>query len=289
MMARMIRKMAAVLLPILFLSGLAGCATTGPTDPRDPIEGYNRAIYAFNDGFDTVLAKPVSTVYRDVLPDPVRYWIRNFFSNLYDPWTAVNNLAQGKPLDALQDLTRFVVNSTFGLLGFVDFATEMGIEKHDEDLGQTLGRWGMDEGPYLVWPFWGSSTLRDSAALPVDFYMDPVLRHRPVWQSNTLLAIRFTSKRADLLDASRILEEAALDKYVFQRDAYLQRRRSQVYDGNPPRAQRETPRAEAQDAEQPVVPSASPSSAAPSADAEQLGAAAKLLEDPASHSATGGG
>jgi len=285
MMVRWFRMVAAVLL----VTGAAGCATTGPADPRDPLEGYNRAIFSFNDGFDKVLMKPVATVYRDALPDPVRYWIRNFFSNLYDPWTAVNNLIQGKPLDALQDLTRFAVNTTFGLLGFIDFATEMGIEKHDEDLGQTFGRWGVGEGAYLVWPFWGSSTLRDSVALPVDFYMDPVVRHRPVWQSNTALAIRYTSKRADLLDASRILEEAALDKYVFQRDAYLQRRRSQVYDGNPPRAERLAPSAEAEDAAQPA--SAAPALPSPSsaAQSEQLEAAAKLLEEPASHATTTGG
>jgi phospholipid-binding lipoprotein MlaA len=285
-MGRWVRMVAAVLL----VTGAAGCATTGPADPRDPLEGYNRAIFSFNDGFDQVLMKPVATAYRDVLPDPVRYWIRNFFSNLYDPWTAVNNLIQGKPLDALQDLTRFAVNTTFGLLGFIDFATEMGIEKHDEDLGQTFGRWGVGEGAYLVWPFWGSSTLRDSVALPVDFYMDPVVRHRPVWQSNTALAVRFTSRRADLLDASRILEEAALDKYVFQRDAYLQRRRSQVYDGNPPRAERLAPSAETEEAVQPA--SAAPIQASPSsaAQSEQLETAAKLLEEPASHATnTGGG
>jgi phospholipid-binding lipoprotein MlaA len=286
-MGRWVRMVGAVLL----VAGATGCATTGPADPRDPLEGYNRAIFSFNDGFDQVLMKPVATAYRDVLPDPVRYWIRNFFSNLYDPWTAVNNLIQGKPLDALQDLTRFAVNTTFGLLGFIDFATEMGIEKHDEDLGQTFGRWGVGEGAYLVWPFWGSSTLRDSVALPVDFYMDPVVRYRPVWQSNTALAIRFTSKRADLLDASRILEEAALDKYVFQRDAYLQRRRSQVYDGNPPRAERIAPSAEAEDAvQQPASAAPIQSGPASAAQSEQLEAAAKLLEEPASHAInTGGG
>ena len=291
---RWIRVFAAVLL----MAGAAGCATTGPADPRDPLEGYNRAIFAFNDGFDQVLMKPVATVYRDALPEPVRYWVRNFFANLYDPWTAVNNLLQGKPLDALQDLTRFAVNSTFGLLGFIDFATEMGIEKHDEDFGQTLGRWGMDEGAYLVWPFWGSSTLRDSAALPLDWYMDPVLRHKPVNQRNWAIALRITSKRADLLDASRILEEAALDKYVFQRDAYLQRRRSQVYDGNPPRAEREAPRAEVSDTElqpapdAPALPEAAPAPARPApasaVPGEQLEAAVRLLEEPASHAAAGG-
>jgi phospholipid-binding lipoprotein MlaA len=172
----------------------------------------------------------------------------------------------------------------------------MGLEKHDEDFGQTLGRWGMDDGAYLVWPFWGSSSMRDSAGLLVDFYVDPVIRHRPKGVRDVIWGLRAISKRADLLDASRILEEAALDKYVFMRDAYLQRRRSQVYDGNPPRAARETPRAEAEDiapaeALAPVAAPAVPAAAvAPSAVATPAAfeAAARMLEAPAAPAASGG-
>ena len=282
MLERVVRTIAAALL----IAGAAGCATTGPADPRDPIEGYNRAIYTFNDTLDTAITKPIATVYRDFLPDPVRYWVRNFFANLYDPWIGFNNLLQGKPLDALTDLTRFAVNTVFGLGGINDFASEMGLEKHDEDFGQTLGRWGMDNGPYIVWPIIGSSALRDSAGLIPDYAYDPVWRHKPVREANVAVTVRFISRRADLLDASRILEEAALDKYVFQRDAYMQRRQSLVHDGNPPRAEREAPRAEAD--ESPARASAAPAPEA-QAMAAPLEAAARLLEQPASHAESGGG
>src|SRR5512135_1942988 len=137
------------LLFALALAGATGCATTGVADPRDPLEGFNRAMYSFNEGFDTVLAKPVATAYKQ-LPDPVLGWVRNFFANIADLWIGVNNLLQGKPADAVTDWARFAFNSTIGLLGINDVATSMGLEKHDEDLGQTLGRWGMDDGAYLV-------------------------------------------------------------------------------------------------------------------------------------------
>jgi phospholipid-binding lipoprotein MlaA len=297
----------------LLLCGAAGCATTAGSDPRDPLEGFNRAMFSFNDGFDQAIGKPIATAYKEVLPDPVRTWVRNFFANLYDVWTGVNNLLQGKPADAVTDWARFAFNTTIGLFGINDVATQMGLEKHEEDLGQTLGRWGMDEGAYLVWPFFGPSSMRDTAGALVDYYVDPVVRHRPKGVRDVMWATRAVSKRADLLDASRILEEAALDKYVFTRDAYLQRRRSQVYDGNPPRAERETPRAEAEEpmagtaaptAETPaavipatatpaeVAPAATPAAAqeqAPQrATTAAVEAAVHLLEAPAAPAATGG-
>ena len=278
---------------VLLLCGAAGCATTGPADPRDPLEGMNRALYAFNDGFDTVLAKPLAVGYKAVVPDPVRTWVRNFFANLVDPWIGINNLIQGKPADAVVDWARFAFNTTLGVFGINDVASTMGLEKHDEDLGQTLGRWGMDDGAYLIIPFWGSSSMRDGLGLMGDLYVDPVWRHRPTRERNVAVVLRYTSRRADLLDASRILEEAALDKYVFQRDAYLQRRRSLVYDGNPPRAARETPRAEA---ETEVVPAAqqqpAPAATQPVSSivrSEDIGSAVRLLEAPASHAVAGGG
>lgn len=288
-MTRWARNLALVLL----LSGAAGCATTGggPLDPRDPHESFNRAMYSFNEGFDEAIGKPIATAYRDVVPGPIRTWVRNFFANIGDLWIGANNLIQGKPLDAVTDWARFAFNSTIGIFGINDVASEMGLEKHNEDFGQTLGRWGMDSGAYLVWPFLGSSSTRDTVGLVPDLYFDPVLNHKPRGVRGFMAVTRALGKRAGLLDASRILEEAALDKYVFQRDAYLQRRRSLVYDGNPPRAARDLRRADAESdlqrspeaAAMPVTPAARP--VAP----EALEAAARLLESPASVLATSGG
>ncbi len=291
------KRMLGNLLFALLLAGVAGCATTG-NDSRDPLEGFNRAMYSFNDGFDQAIGKPVSTAYRDVLPGPIRTGVRNFFANIADLLIGVNNLLQGKPKDAITDWARFAFNSSFGLLGLIDFASDIGIEKHDEDFGQTFGRWGVGDGAYLVWPFLGSSSVRDSVGLIFDIGLDPVLKHKPVDVRNVATVLRATGKRADLLDASRILEEAALDKYVFQRDAHLQRRRSQIYDGNPPRSAREIPRAEAAEPEpvgQPVSselqPAPPPVSEAPAAqpDLAATEAAVRLLEHPASPAASSGG
>ena len=218
------------------LASAAGCATTnGNGDPRDPWEPTNRVIYRFNEGFDDVLARPLSTSYRDLLPEEVRDRVRNFFGNIADLFIGVNNVLQGKLQDGVEDWARFVFNSTLGLLGIHDVATDMGLEKHNEDFGQTFGRWGVGDGPYVVLPILGSSTLRDTVGTGVDLYVDPVGDFRPIRVRNSTVVLRATNTRADLLEASRILEEAALDKYVFQRDAYLQRRRSLIYDGHPPR------------------------------------------------------
>ena len=229
---------------------VAGCATTGGGDPRDPAEGFNRSMFAFNEAFDDAIAKPVATAYKSVTPDPVRTWVRNFFANLGDVFIGVNNLLQGKPGDAVTDWARFAFNSTIGLFGINDVASEAGLEKHNEDFGQTLGRWGSPSGAYVVWPIFGSSTVRDTAGGLVDFYVDPLRHAHPDGARWFAGMLRATSLRADLLDASRILEEAALDKYVFQRDAYLQRRRGLIYDGRPPRdpslsLRPEAPRAQA--------------------------------------------
>ncbi len=219
----------------LFLAG--GCATTA-TDPRDPFEGFNRAMYAFNDGLDEAVMKPVSRAYKAVAPDPLRNMVRNFFSNIDDIFNGLNNVLQGKFLDGWTDWARFAFNSIFGVLGINDVASEMGLEKHNEDFGQTFAVWGVGDGPYLVLPFYGPYTLRDSAGLVLDWETDPVVRARPIDLRNSLIAARFVSRRTDLLDASRLFDEASLDRYVFLRDAYLQRRRSLIYDGNPPREPR---------------------------------------------------
>jgi phospholipid-binding lipoprotein MlaA len=220
---------------------LAGCATQRAPNPRDPFEPVNRAVFEFNDTADKAVFKPVAQGYRAVLPNVVRAGVRNFFSNLRDPWIAVNQLLQGKVELALSDTWRFIVNSTFGIGGIFDIAADMRLPKHNEDFGQTLGVWGLDTGPYLVIPFWGPSSVRDGVGLIADAYaflpwwipqwLD--FEHRVAWQ-NSLLALDYVNIRANLLDATNILEEAALDRYAFVRDAYFQRRRNLVYDGNPP-------------------------------------------------------
>jgi phospholipid-binding lipoprotein MlaA len=302
-----IERIFGNLLLALLLTGAAGCATTG-SDGRDPFEGFNRSMYSFNDGFDRAIGKPVASAYHDVIPGVVRTGVRNFFGNIADLWIGANNLLQGKPGDAVTDWARFAINTTIGIFGLFDWASDMGIDKHDEDFGQTFGRWGAGDGAYLVWPFLGSSGVRDSVGLVFDIGLDPVLQHKPVRVRNAMTVLRATGKRADLLDASRILEEAALDKYVFQRDAYLQRRRSLVYDGNPPRAAREIPKADATEpepaADRPVSgtePAVQPVSEAPVVQqlvvsplvvhphAAAMEAAVRLLELPASSAASTGG
>ncbi len=220
---------------VLMLFSLAGCATTGDGDPRDPFEGWNRGVYKFNDKVDDYLLRPVAETYQDWVPREVRDRVRNFFGNLADPFIGVNNLLQGKVSEAFDDWARFILNTTVGLVGIHDVATDFGLEKHNEDFGQTFGRWGAGTGPYLVLPIFGSSNLRDGVGLAADMYADPLSEVRPIDLRNSAIATRAVQTRADLLGASRVLGEAALDRYVFQRDAYLQRRRSLVYDGRPPR------------------------------------------------------
>ena len=221
---------------VVMLLLTTACATpSGDRDPRDPWEGMNRGVYKFNEKFDDYLARPVARTYVKVLHEEIRARIGNFFSNLADPLIGVNNFLQGKFTDGVNDWARFAFNSTFGLLGIHDVASEWGYEKHNEDFGQTFGRWGAGPGPYLILPLLGSSTVRDGAGTGLDIYLDPMGEIRPINLRNSLIVVRATNLRADLLEASRILEEAALDKYVFQRDAYLQRRRSLIYDGRPPR------------------------------------------------------
>lgn len=224
-------------LAILFFA--TGCATTPDGDPRDPFEGFNRGVYRFNEVVDEALAKPVATAYRDVVHEEIRNRVRNFFSNIGDVFIGVNNVLQGKLFEGFEDFMRVTFNSTLGLFGIHDVASDMGIEKHNEDFGQTFGRWGVGDGPYLILPILGSSTVRDGVGTAIDMYADPLGEARPINLRNSLIALRLTGARADLLEASRILEQAALDKYVFQRDAYLQRRRNLVYDGRPPREPRE--------------------------------------------------
>ena len=222
---------------VLVVMALAagGCASLGGDDPRDPFEGFNRGVYRVNDKVDQYVAKPVATGYRKVVPSEIRDRVRNFFGNIGDIFIGANNFLQGKFTDGFNDWVRVGFNTTFGILGIHDVATDMGYEKHDEDFGQTFGRWGFGPGPYLVLPLLGSSDVRDGIGSGIGIYTDPLGEVRGYHSQYALWGLRLVQTRADLLDASRILEEAALDKYVFQRDAYLQRRRSLVYDGHPPR------------------------------------------------------
>jgi phospholipid-binding lipoprotein MlaA len=226
------RSRAAILCGVLSLSLFGGCATNG--NPRDPLEPLNRAVYAFNDGVDTVLFKPAARAYRFILPNFAQTGVSNFFSNLNDVIVLVNNLLQGKLQRAGSDFGRIAMNTSFGVLGFIDVATDLGLEKHNEDFGQTLGYWGFGDGPYLVLPFLGPSSVRDTVGWVGDFYAWPVSYIDNDRTRYTLIGVRFISLRAELLEASRILETAALDPYEFVRDAFLQRRRNLVWDGNPP-------------------------------------------------------
>lgn len=213
---------------------LAGCATGPNANPADPLEPLNRSVYRFNDAVDQAVFKPVATTYRDVTPSLVQRGVSNFFNNLEDAWSVVNNVLQLKGEAAGDSFFRFGVNTFMGLGGILDVATEMRIERHNEDFGQTLGYWGVGPGPYIVLPILGPSNLRDTVALPADIRGDAVTHIEDVTTRNTLWALRATDDRADLLKAEAVLDQAALDKYSFIRDAYLQRRRNAVYDGDPP-------------------------------------------------------
>lgn len=211
-----------------------GCATGPNANPRDPLEPLNRSVFQFNDSVDRALIKPVATVYRDVLPSPIRTGVANFFNNLQDAWSIVNNTLQLKPEAAVNSLTRFGVNTFFGLGGVLDIATEMQIERQTRDFGHTLGYWGIGAGPYLVLPLLGPSTVRDTVALPVDMKGNATSSLTDVPTRNSVTALSLLDTRAQLLQASEMLDQVALDPYTFTRDAFLQRRRNAVYDGNPP-------------------------------------------------------
>jgi phospholipid-binding lipoprotein MlaA len=216
------------------LAVVAGCATGPNANPADPFEPFNRGVSRFNDGVDKAVLVPVATAYQGVLPSMVRTGVSNFFNNIGDVWSLANNVAQLKLQNSAETFMRLNVNTFFGLGGVLDVATEAGIPRHEEDFGQTLGHWGVGAGPYVVLPLLGSSTLRDTAAKPLDYWGDPVGHIDDVAWRNSLTVLRIVDTRAQFLRAGRLLEDAALDKYSFTRDAYLQHRRSEVYDGNPP-------------------------------------------------------
>ena len=215
---------------------LSGCATTA-NNPKDPLEGANRVMYDVHRGIDTAVLKPAAQAYDAVTPVMVQQGVTNFFQNLDEIPTFVNNLLQGKPDQAANDFFRFIINTSFGLFGVGDVATQAGLERHEEDFGQTFAVWGWEPpGPYIFIPVLGPHTARDTVGMVANIKADVA------WQKvddvsvrNSLTALRIVNFRANLLPADKIIDEAAVDRYAYVRDAYLQRRRYLVYDGDPPR------------------------------------------------------
>ena len=214
---------------------LGGCA--GAHNPNDPLEPFNRGIYRFNDAVDKAVLKPVAKGYSAAMPAFGKTMVSNFFSNLDDVVVTANDLLQFKLAQGLSDGTRFLVNSTIGVFGLFDVASTAGLKKHYEDFGQTLGKWGVGNGPFIVIPILGPSTLRDGIGLYVDTYPNPTYQIEHIRTRNQLYLTNGINRRAALLDQEKILDEAMIDRYEFIRDSYLQYRKNQVYDGNPPRTQ----------------------------------------------------
>lgn len=214
---------------------MVGCAAIPAgvePSPNDPWEPFNRSVFEFNENLDAYLLKPVVTGYRFVLPEFVREGIYNFFSNYNDIYTALNNLLQGKPNDAFHDLMRVVVNTTFGLGGLIDMATPGGLEKHKEDFGQTFGVWGIPSGPYVVLPFFGPSSVRDTFGTVADLESDYLFGYvKNIGVRNSVTGLRVVNTRNTYYEAGDLLEGAAIDKYSFMRDAYIQRRQYQINEG----------------------------------------------------------
>ena len=213
---------------------LAATGTAQAQNANDPLEGWNRAVFGFNEGLDAAVLKPVATGYKAAVPELVRGGVSNVFGNIADGWSAINQLLQGKPVAAAQMTMRVATNTLFGIAGLFDVASDLGLERQQEDFGQTLGRWGLPAGPYLVWPLLGPSSLRETAAMPLDLQWRPAALSQDSATQIGLSTLQLIDIRASLLGASRLVDDIALDKYVFIRDGYLSRRRSLVYDGDPP-------------------------------------------------------
>lgn len=228
-----------------FVALVAGCASVPPNagkNPVDPFERFNRQVYAFNDGFDRAIVKPAATGYTKVIPKPARSCFANFFDNLFELTSIANSTLQGKPKAAGVSVGRFMMNSTVGFLGCFDVATHVGLERNKQYFALTMGHWGIGAGPYLVLPFLGPSSVRDAIGEIPDYFTDPFSYITPVKEYYLAYSFRFVDKRAQLLEATSLVEEAALDPYQFVRDAYLQRTRSRIGgDSVPPPPQEEDP------------------------------------------------
>jgi phospholipid-binding lipoprotein MlaA len=224
------------------LSLLGGCSTVAPPQlplgsllaPTDPFEAYNRKITEFNDGADRIALKPVASAYQNSVPYVIRTGVSNFFNNYWDIWYAGNALLQGEPAKAADNILRFNINMTLGFFGVLDLAGEFGVERSKKDLGQTLARWGVKSGPYLVLPLFGPTTLRDALVRPAELKGEQIRNFKDVATRNNLYVLRAVEARANLLRVGEVLDGAALDKYTFTRDAYLQLRNNEIWDGNPP-------------------------------------------------------
>ncbi|MDY0744328.1 VacJ family lipoprotein [Paucibacter sp. R3-3] len=224
---RSLRSLALLLCVAVFMSGCATFSGKQSAGQKlDPWESWNRKVFSFNEGLDEHVLKPVATVYADVVPHPVRTGVSNFFNNVGDAWSAVNLVLQGRFSLALQQGFRFAVNSTLGFAGVLDIATEAGIDRNSQDLGQTFGRWGFGTGAYIVWPLFGPSSVRDSLALPWDRLASPALAFDDGRDKVGIYLLQTVNTRSNYLQAGEMLDGIALDKYTFIRDAYLQRRGS---------------------------------------------------------------
>ena len=221
---------------------LSACATTGPD--YDPYESMNRGVYAFNEALDEAAIKPAATLYEAITPEFVSLAVSNFFGNLRDIQSALNDLLQGKVPTALEGAMRVTVNSTLGLAGLIDVGTDMGLERRVEDFGQTMGVWGAGSGPYLVLPLLGPSSVRDAFGIAVDMLTDPLLLYTRDTLEYSAAALRLVDDRAQLLPTDLILGTAAIDEYSYVRDAYLQRRQAQVHDGQVPEGEADSPEGE---------------------------------------------
>ena len=205
-----------------------------PPNPKDPFESFNRQIFSFNTSLDRAVLRPAAKVYSEYVPSLLQTGVSNFFSNLRDLWSGVNSALQAKPGHALDNVGRFLVNTTVGIYGLFDVATHLGLERHTEDFGQTLGRWGVPSGPYLVLPLFGPSTVRDGIGLVPDSYANLINQINNSDQRNVLWFGNLVDRRSQLLPLTDHIDRVALDKYSFTRDAYLQKRLNDVYDGDPP-------------------------------------------------------
>ncbi len=251
--ARTLRPFVASLAIVAATLALGGCASVPNRHPGDPFEPFNRGVSQFNEGLDAALLKPVATAYKDHVPPLIRTGVSNFFGNLGDMWSFVNSALQGKVQEAADNFARVQVNTVWGVFGIFDVASDLNIDRHREDFGQTLGVWGVPAGPYVVLPIFGPSTLRDTVALPVDRKADLLAGISPSDVRYTAYTVRVVNARANLLRVSDVLDQAALDKYAFTRDAHLQRRRAEIYEPEDPR--REVP--------PPLPPGANPSGTTP--------------------------
>lgn len=229
------RPRAPVWLLICVLSyiGLSGCAHSPVNDPSDPFEGANRAVFSFNEGVDRFFAEPVARTYVNIVPDVVQTGVSNFFDNTDYPTVIVSDVLQGKVVQSGLDTCRFVFNTIVGIFGFVDAASMIGLEKHEEDFGQTFGLWGIGNGAFIMMPLWGPTTNRDFVGSILSLGTNP-LTYIDARSGIPLTALSTIDDRAQLLGTEGVLEQQ-LDRYIFVRNAYLQHRQALVYDGNPPK------------------------------------------------------